>query len=191
MSRTKENFRCSVPESNNLVRVTLERYSESAAESKICDLQNPSFLVQKQILGLQIAVEDAMGVTVGHPLAQLVEEALDHRRRQGPRTRTFPVRIDELLEIGVEVLEDEVEDGLAFLAVDVLNAEKPYDVERLREHLQKRDLAERGGRDAFFVHLQTRLLQRDQLACGLVLGLIDLAVRAFSYLLQLLVFLHF
>ncbi|CAB4289911.1 unnamed protein product [Prunus armeniaca] len=32
-----------------------------------------------------------MGVTVSHPLAELVKEALDHRRCQWPRIRAFPV----------------------------------------------------------------------------------------------------
>lgn len=73
------------------MRVTLERYSKGAAEAEIGDLQNPHFLVQKQILRLEIAVENAMGVTVSHPLAELVEEALDHRRCQWPRIRAFPV----------------------------------------------------------------------------------------------------
>lgn len=72
----------------------------------------------------------------------------------------------------------------------MFDAEEADDVERLGQHLEERDLAESGGRDAFFVHLQASLLQGDQLAGGFVLGLVHLAVGPFPDLLELLVLVH-
>ncbi|GMN65508.1 hypothetical protein TIFTF001_034584 [Ficus carica] len=103
---------------------------------QIGDLEDPALLVEKQIVRLEITVEDAMGVAVGDALAELVEKAPDQIGRQRPRIGAFAVEIDEFLEIGVEVLEDEVEDGLGGLGgvlavVGVLDAEEADDVERL------------------------------------------------------------
>lgn len=134
-----------------------------------------------------------MGMTVSDPLTQLIQKALDQRGGKRPGVRALAVRINELLEIRVDVLEDEVKQGLAvlLLAVDVLDAEEADDVEGLGQHLEQGDLPECGRRHAFLVHLQPRLLRGHQLSSLLVLRLVHLPVRAFPYLLQLLVFLHF
>ena len=188
MRGSKQDLRRAVPQSDDLVRVALERHGEGSPEAKIGDLQDPSLLVQQQILRLEIAVEHAVGVAVRHALAELVEEVPDQVGRHRAGIRALAVRVDELLEVGVEELEDEVEHGLGglggvFAGVGVLDGEESDDVERLREHLEERDLTEGRRRDSFLVHLEPSLLQSDQLACGLVLGLVDLAVRALADLL--------
>lgn len=136
-----------------------------------------------------------MGVAMRDALAELVEENADQTGGKRPRIGAFAVRIDEFLEIGVEVLEDEVEDRLRRLrgvlaVVGVLDAKEADDVERLGEQLEERDFPESRRRNAFLVHLEPRLLQSDQLAGGFVLGLVHLPVRAFADLLELLVLLH-
>ena len=62
------------------------------------------------------------------------------------------MRIDELLEIGVQILKDKVEKGFAVM-VDVLDADEADNIDGIGEHLEKGDLTERDGQDAFLVHL--------------------------------------
>jgi hypothetical protein len=109
----------------------------------------------------------------------------------GERPGVGPLSVDvhELLEVGVEELEDEVEDGLAVL-VGLLDGEELDEVEGVGEEVEEGDLAESGGRDALLVHLEAGLLERHQLARHLVLRLVHLAVGAFPDLLQLLVLLQ-
>lgn len=114
---------------------------------------------------------------------------LDDVGGEGARVGALAVGVDELLEVGVEELEDEVEDGLAVLG-GLLDGEEADDVERLGEQPEDGDLAQRGGRDPLLVHLQPRLLQRHQLPRRPVLRLVHLPVRPFPHLLQLLVLLH-
>lgn len=151
MGRAKENLGGTVPESNDLVSVALERDGEGAAEAEISDLKNTLVLVKEKVLRLEIAVEDTVAVAVSHALAELEEEALDEGRREGPGIGALAVGIDELLEIGVEILENKVKDGLGegvgggFLGlgdlVDVFDGEEADDVDGLGEKLKERHLA--------------------------------------------------
>ena len=169
--------------------VAFEGNSKSPTEAEIGDFENPLLLIHQQILRLQIPVKNAMAVAVRDTLTELIEKALDESGRHRPRVWLLAVGIDEFLEIRFEVLENQVQKRLAVL-VEVLNAEKADDVERLREHLEEGDLTEGGGRDAFLVHFKAGLLERHHLAAGLVLGLVDLAVGAFTDLLKLFVLVH-
>lgn len=169
--------------------VALERNSKGPAEAEISYLENALVLINEKVLRLQIAVEDAVAVAVGDALAKLVEKTLDESGGHGPRVRGLAVGIDELLEIGVEILEDEVEKRLVVL-LEVLDAEKANDVEGLGEEVEEGDLAEGGGRDAFLVHFEASLLESHHLATGFLLRLVHLAVGAFAHLLELFVFVH-
>jgi len=201
MRGAEENLRRSIPQSNNLMRVALERDGEGAAEAQISDLENPLLLVQKQVLGLEIAVEDAVAVAVRDALAELEEKALNKLGSKGPSIRALAVGVYELLEVSVEVLEYEVEDGLGEGVggglvgfgnlVHVFDGEEAHDVDGLGEKLQKRDLSERRRRHALLVHLQTRLLQRHHVAASFLACLVHFPIGSFSHLLQLLVLLHF
>jgi hypothetical protein len=88
-----------------------------------------------------------------------------------PRVGPLPVDVHELLEVGVEELEDEVEDGLAVL-VGLLDGEELDEVEGVGEEVEEGDLAEGGGRDALLVHLEAGLLERHQLPRHPVLRLV-------------------
>ncbi|KAJ1423232.1 hypothetical protein SESBI_12432 [Sesbania bispinosa] len=77
MCGTKENLRFSVAEGDDLVNVAIERNSEGASNAKLSDLENPLLLIEKEVLWLEIAVEDAVAVAVSDVLAKLEEEALN------------------------------------------------------------------------------------------------------------------
>jgi len=201
MRGAEENLRRSIPQSDNLMRVALERDGEGAAEAQISDLENPLLLVEEKVLGLEIAVEDTVAVAVRYALAELEEKTLNKLGREGPNIRALAVGIYELLEVSIEVLEDEVEDGLGegggggLLGfgdlIDMFDGEESHDVDGLGEKLQKRDLSESRRRHALLVHLQPRLLQRHHVAGSFLSCLVHFPIRSFPHLLQLLVLLHF
>jgi hypothetical protein len=155
-------------------------------------------------------VKHTVAVTVSNSLAKLEEKTLYQRRRERPRVGTFAVRIDEFLEIRVEIFENQVEIGFVVVAVvvalrgigvikigvgaigvNVFDGEEADDVERLREHLKERNLAKSGRRNAFFVHFKSCFLEGDYLPCYFVFGFVHFAVCAFAYLLQFLILFHF
>lgn len=125
-------------------------------------------------------------MAVGDSFTQLKKKALDLRRGERGGIRPLSMRVDELLEIGVEILKDEIEEGFAVM-VDVLNAYELDDVDGVGEHLEEGDLAEGGGWNTFLVHLQTGFLEGDELAGLLVFGFVDFSIGTFAYLLQFLV----
>lgn len=61
----------------NLVGVGAKRHTEGSGQTEISQLE-VALLVNKQVLGLQVAVEDAVGVAVADTGAKLVHELLDH-----------------------------------------------------------------------------------------------------------------
>lgn len=69
MRGAKENLRRSIPQSNNLMRVALERDREGTPEAQISDLENTLLLIEEKVLGLEIAMEDTVAVAVRHALA--------------------------------------------------------------------------------------------------------------------------
>ena len=58
-----------------------QRYPKSPSQTKIGQLE-VAILVDQQILGLQVAMEDPVGMAVSDTLAQLAHELLDHVRTQ-------------------------------------------------------------------------------------------------------------
>ena len=97
-------------------------------------------------------------MAVSDTLVELVEETLNKGWREGPRIGPLAMRIDELLKIGFEVLKDEVEKRLAVFVEGVFDAEKADDIERLGEHLEQGDFAERCWGNTFFVHFEMGLM---------------------------------
>lgn len=72
----------------------------------------------------------------------------------------------------------------------MLHREEAHNVDGLGEHLEEGDLSKGSWGDTLLIHLQTGLLQGNQLPSGLLLGLVHLPICAFSNLLQLLVLVH-
>ena len=170
-----------------LVGIRPQRHTKSAGKTKIRQLE-VAVLINQQVLGLQIAVQDAMGVAVAHPLAQLHHELLDHVRVhdqlltsqaralwQSLASATIAdwQRLHVLLQIEVEELEDEVE----LVAVGVHDVQQADDV-GVVHLLEQRDLANGGRRDALILGFEADLLERDDalVLCCEVAGLVDNSV---------------
>ena len=85
---------------------------------------------------------------MSNAFTQLKQKALDNRIRQRPRVSPLAMRINILLQISIEILENKVKTGLFLglilgIAIGggirvayVLHGEKSNDVERMREHLE-------------------------------------------------------
>lgn len=76
LATTEQNFGRAVPESDDLVGVSAERNTEGASQTEICQLQ-VAFLVDEQVLWLQVTVENAVGMAVARALEELKSELLD------------------------------------------------------------------------------------------------------------------
>ena len=105
------------------MRVRLDRDGEGASQAEVRNLDHVLGLIDEKVLGLEVAVHDAVAVDVRAPEAQLVHEVLHDILLEGVRGPATG-EVHETLEVLVEVLEDEVEHGLAVL-LDVLHLEQP------------------------------------------------------------------
>lgn len=98
-------------------------------------------------------MKNTVAKAMSNAFTQLKEETLDQGRRERGRIGGFAVRIDVLFEIGVEVLENKVEEGLAvLLVVNVLYAEESNDVDGMGKHLKERYFSKCCWWYSFFVH---------------------------------------
>ena len=79
LATTEQNLRRAVPEGDDLVSVGAERNTEGASETKIGQLQ-VALLVDEQVLRLEVAVQNAVGVAVASALEELKGEFLDLQR---------------------------------------------------------------------------------------------------------------
>lgn len=166
-----------------------KRDTKCASQTEIRQLE-VQVLVNQQILGLQVAVEDTVGMAVAHTLAQLHHELLDELVVHGQvlprqpralwqRLATAALadgqRLHVLLEVEVEELHDEVQ----LVAVGVDDVEETHDV-GVVHFLEQRDLADGGRGHAFVFGLEADLLERDDavVLCGQVARLVDNAVCA-------------
>ena len=167
-----------------LVGVCAERNTKRAGEAKISELE-VEVLVDEQVLGLEIAVQDAVGVAVPHALAQLHHELLDHGlvhvQRFSVETSALWQclaaaaladwqRLHVLLQIAVEKLKHQIQ----LVAVGVDNVEQAHDV-GVVHLLEQRDLADGCRRDALIFGLEADLLEGDDAPVlgRQVLGLVD------------------
>lgn len=93
MNRAKENLRGSVPESNNLMSVALERDAQGVTEAEINDLKNTLVLVKENVMRLNISVKDIMDMAVNNTLSVLGDFLWRHLHRpQLIATRRWRVR---------------------------------------------------------------------------------------------------
>ena len=76
LATTEQNLGRAVPESDDFVSVGAERDTKSASQTKIGQLQ-VALLVDEQVLWLEVAVQDAVGVAVARALEELESELLD------------------------------------------------------------------------------------------------------------------
>lgn len=188
LASTEQDLRGAVPQSNDLVGVSAQGNTEGARKTKVGQLQ-VAVSIDQQVLGLQVAVEDAVGVAVADAVAKLPHELLDHGLAEAETTQGLGAALGQslaaaavgdgeslhvLLQVEVEELEDEVE----LVAVGVDNVEEAHDV-GVAHLLEEGDFADGGGGDALVLGLEADLLQRhNATAIEEVSGLVDDTVRA-------------
>jgi hypothetical protein len=169
------------------VGVCAERNTKSAGQTEISELE-VAVLVDQQVLGLQVAMQDTVGMAVAHALAQVHHELLHHHvvhderlpsqtraiwQRLAPAAVADGQRLHVLLQVAVEELKHQVQ----LVAVGVHDVEQAHDV-GVVHLLEQRDLADSRRRDAFIFGLKADLLEGDDALVlgGEVLGLVDDAV---------------
>ena len=145
--------------------------------------------IDKEVLGLEVAMEDAVAVAVADTGTELAHELLDHGVAE---TKTAQIRactlgkglaaaavadgqsLHVLLQIEVKELTNQVE----LMAVGVDNVVEGDDV-RVSHLLQQGDLADGSAGDALILGLKTDLLQRHYATTvGEIAGLVDDTVGA-------------
>ncbi len=143
----EEDFRGAVPQCDDLFGVGVEGDVEGTSETEIGDLDNTFVFGDKDVLGFEVAMDDALGVADGHSLKQLVHDPLELLAVEGSEAA-----VEELLEILVDVLKDEQQ----FLLT------RDYVVEcddvGVLNFSQKRNLSDRDGGNTFLSALLNNLL---------------------------------
>ena len=87
VSQDKHCLRCSTTLFDaHLMSVGADRDAESTGKTKISDLEG-TITVNQEILWLQVAMDDAVGVAESHTLAQLVEIALKKKKRKDDKKK--------------------------------------------------------------------------------------------------------
>jgi hypothetical protein len=103
---------CPVPEGDNFVGEHIF-LAYLPAESEVCELDF-SVVVEEDVGGLDVPVEDLVGVEVGDSVDELLEDALDF----GDIEPAFD--FEESCEVVVHILEDE--EGGAFIQIAFVGA---------------------------------------------------------------------
>mmetsp|Transcript_18188 Transcript_18188/g.51805 ORF Transcript_18188/g.51805 Transcript_18188/m.51805 type:complete len:352 (-) Transcript_18188:40-1095(-) len=163
--RAHEDLGRAIPHGDDLVRVLRHRHGVRSRQAEVGEFQ-PQLRVDQQVLRLQVAMQDAVGVAeLGSP-AELERHRLDDLRVQVLPAEPAHV----LLQVLLHELENKHE--LLSRAKDV----QQLDYVLVVELPQQRDLADGGAWDALLLRVQLHLLHGDVLAVAHVLGLVDPAV---------------
>lgn len=129
-----------------------------------------TFVVDEEILGFQIAVQDAVFVAKSDAVQELVHEGFDG---EVVELAAGAARVHEFLEVLVHVFEDEHE-----FVVGVDDVVEGDDVLML-ELFHEGDFADGGGGGAFFA-IEVDFLQGDEFTGLAVAALEDGCVGAFA-----------
>ena len=100
----QENLGASVPQSHDLVRVSLDGQAEGSCETKISQLNRLAVVTDEKILRLEIAMEYTVRVKEDERLTNLIQERLSLLWR-----KCGLLLLHVFLEIVLEVFEDEVQ----------------------------------------------------------------------------------
>jgi hypothetical protein len=168
------------------VGVSAQRDAERAGETKVGQLE-VAFLVDEQVLGLEVAMENAVAVAIADACTQLAHELLDH---SGAQTHVLQLcagafgeglaaaavgdgqSLHVLFQVEIEELKDQVQ--LVTLGVDYVI--EPDDG-GVTHFLEERDLANGGGRHTLIFGFEADLLQGDNApAIVKVAGFVDDAI---------------
>ncbi len=164
---TEENFGGAVPEGDDLVSVGVHGDLEGAGETEVGDLEGVVVL-EEDVGGLQVAVNDAVAVAEVETFEELSHENLELTSEEGL------LAVESLLEILVDVLEDEEELGAV-----ADNVEEVDDV-AVVNFLEDGDLTEGGLRNTFVAAVEAHLLEGDNLAGLTIDGAIDDTICTFT-----------
>jgi hypothetical protein len=130
----EENIRGSIPEGYDLVGECVDGYSEGSGETKIGEFEL-AFVVDEEILRLEIAVEDSVRVAEVDALEELVHEGFDG---DGGQCSSISLSVHVLLQILIHVFEDQHE--LVLSVNDIVEADDVL----VLQLLHQRDLADCG-----------------------------------------------
>lgn len=171
----EQDVRGAVPQGDDLVGEGVDGDAKGAGEAKVGELELAA-RVDEQVLGLEVAVQDAVVVAEGDAAHQLVHEGLDGGGVEGA---SIAARVHVALQVLVHELEDEHE--LVLGVNDVVQQDNVLVAQLLHE----RDLAD-GRRGRALLRVEVDLLEGDQLARLAVAALEDGGIGALAQLLQLL-----
>lgn len=161
-SGTKQDVWGAVPEGDDLVGEGVDGNAKGSSETEIGEFELP-LVVDEEILGFEVAVQDAVLMAKCDTLEELVHEGFD---RHVIELTALTARVHEFLEIFVHVLKDEHE--LVLSVDDVVEGDDVFMLELFHE----RDFANGGGRCAFFA-VEVDFFEGDEFA--------GLAVAAFEH----------
>lgn len=136
----EEDVRSSIPERHDLVRKRVDRNPKSAGKAKIGQFQL-TFIIDQQVLGFEIAVEDPVLMAKGDSLQELVHEGPD---RNVVKLAARPTGVHVFLEIFVHILEHEHQFVLGMY--DIMKGDDIF----MFELLHQRNFSDGGRRGAFF-----------------------------------------
>lgn len=170
--------------------VCAQGHAKGAGETEIGQLE-VAVLVDQQVLGLQIAMENTVGVTVLDALAELHHELANntvshaqvhqvHRCALGKSLATTTVSDGKGLHVLLEVEVEELKDEVKLVAIGVNDVKETDDV-GVFQFFEEGDFADGGAGDAFILGFESNLLQgNDAAMIAQVSGFIDNSIGACS-----------
>ena len=177
MLGSQQNFRGTVPQSNNLVGVFTHRNTKSTSKTKITKL-HVVVRVNEEIGGLQITMENTTGVTEVDSSDELVSPFFDQ-----VRAKTVVLHVG--FEIVGEVLEDQAE-PLA-LVNDIVEVD---DVGMTAKFFEERDLTDGGGGNTLVFHVQTNLFDSNNILGFVIKSFVNNSVSPLAEFVKQVVALH-
>ena len=166
---TKQDFRSTVPQSDHFMSVGLDRHGKGTGESKVSNLE-VALHVNKNVSGLQVAVDDTPAVAVVDATKQLHGV----RGNEILVVRAVAGGVEVLLQILVDEFERKVQAVFAMLDVA-----QPDHI-GVAQGLEDGDLAKRSAGNALVFEFELDFFQSNDFSRDLVLGFVDDAIGAFS-----------
>lgn len=166
---TEQDVRGAVPEGDDFVGECVDRDSECSRQTEIGEFQLP-FIIDEEVLGFEIAMQDAVFVAEGDTLEELIHEGFDC---DVVELTALAARVHEFLEVFVHVFEDEHE--FVFGVDDVVEGDDIFVLELFHEG----DFAD-GGRGGAFFAVEVDFFQGDEFAGLAVAALKDSCIGAFA-----------
>ena len=139
-ARAEKDVRGTVPEGDDFVGEGVDRDAKGSCETKVGQFEL-TFVVDEEVLGFQISMEDAVLVAESNALKELVHEGFDRDVVQLPATAAG---VHVFLEVFVHVFENEHE--LVLGVDDVVERHNVF----MFQFFHEGDLAYGGGRGTFF-----------------------------------------